>query len=657
MTNNIYVQAGIRLHVTGVGGYSFIASNGVSTIEVGTQDNDSFIGPYASPCTIGITPQEGSALFCDDTGFPASANINAGLNGPFISGGQSSSKFLVGKMSGPVLRACEFGASFNELNDRFGLGFSSPVNITGAVTVYGNLLFPSGSCLIEYQASTQSIRCTPQGESTGPYVKVSDGIFNIPSGSSENSLRMSIIARLLPNVDRQDTLTSGTRVWSRPNGSWKYQLSFATNEQVQWTPTMGIGGSQSTDIAGRMAQVAAVDADLFFMCASGNDSVTGNLSVSQSISTTLANADLVLGTGRAVILQTIPARYGKSASGADLAFTGEWTAQRQANLVSGNRGYVDGAYARVGMYVADWSAATNSVDSHSAALNGYTADGKHCAGGLAHVAAEANLVCLDAILNGYKFSSNIGGGDYYDATLNPGGNLLQTGQGAFVGTGGTKNTGITNTPSWVTATVYAARAWVISSGNLYYSAAGGTSGATAPTHLDGSISDGSVQWQFISSGVVAGLGDGWTATREGTASAYAHSVTGQDGIRWQEFIVYGSAADENAFRVSPVPPTMANIQTGDKLAFDCDVQLSNSRDCYGLFSDMQLTGGLAVIWDNQSMSSIQQGMQWSSGKLAVEPMAIFSGVTTIQPRLHVQSKASGVFRVRFKNVSVRKLAS
>jgi len=546
---------------------------------------------------------------------------------------------------------CEFGASFNELNDRFGLGFSTPVNITGAVTVYGNLLFPSGNCLVEFQAATRSIRCTPQGEAVGPYIPVSDGIFDIPSGSSSNSLRMSIIARSLPTVDCQDVLTSGVRAWSRPNGSWKYQLSCATKERIVWLRTQGIGGSQSTDIAGRMAQIASLPADAYLMCLSGNDSVTGNLPVDVSIAQTLANADVILRTGRPVIAQTLPARYGKDAAGNALTFSGEWTAQRQANIVSSNRGLVAGSYARR-MNVADWSGSTNALDSTSAVYNGHTADGKHAAGGLAHTAADANLAIINAMMIDARVVPNIGGGDYY-SVINPGGNLMQSGEGAFAGSSGALGTG-TATAAWVTATAVPARAYRISSGNLYYAPAAGTTGAVAPTHTSGAISDGGVTWTFVHSGVVAGLADNYTMTVEGAGvNVSTHSWTEKDGTRWQEFVVYGGSADGNAFRVSPRPTVVP--ATGEMCVFDYDWELDNPRDCYGLFCDVVLTGSNAIVWDNQSMSGIQQGIKWTSGKMSVEPMPMLAGVTAVQPRIRTQAKANGAFLVRYKSPSMRKV--
>lgn len=52
-------------------------------------------------------------------------------------------------------------------------------------------------------------------------------------------------------------------------------------------------------------------------------------------------------------------------------------------------------------------------------------------------------------------------------------------------------------PNWVTATSYAAGARTTNGIRFYSTTAGGTSGATAPTHTSGSVSDGGVTWTYL----------------------------------------------------------------------------------------------------------------------------------------------------------------
>jgi hypothetical protein len=51
---------------------------------------------------------------------------------------------------------------------------------------------------------------------------------------------------------------------------------------------------------------------------------------------------------------------------------------------------------------------------------------------------------------------------------------------------------------WTTSTTYAANDYTWYNGNYYTTTSGGTSGATAPTHTSGSVSDGGVTWTYTS---------------------------------------------------------------------------------------------------------------------------------------------------------------
>ena len=50
--------------------------------------------------------------------------------------------------------------------------------------------------------------------------------------------------------------------------------------------------------------------------------------------------------------------------------------------------------------------------------------------------------------------------------------------------------------TWATGVVYGANSYTFYNGNYYSTTAGGTTGATAPTHTSGTVSDGGVSWTF-----------------------------------------------------------------------------------------------------------------------------------------------------------------
>jgi hypothetical protein len=61
--------------------------------------------------------------------------------------------------------------------------------------------------------------------------------------------------------------------------------------------------------------------------------------------------------------------------------------------------------------------------------------------------------------------------------------------------------------NWTTGTIFAANAYCFYNGNYYQTTAGGTTGATAPTHTSGSVSDGGVTWTYYDGAYTSFLAD------------------------------------------------------------------------------------------------------------------------------------------------------
>lgn len=61
--------------------------------------------------------------------------------------------------------------------------------------------------------------------------------------------------------------------------------------------------------------------------------------------------------------------------------------------------------------------------------------------------------------------------------------------------------------TWVTGTTFNTLSYCFYNGNFYYSAAGGTAGATPPTHTSGTVSDGGVYWAYYSAAYTSFLAD------------------------------------------------------------------------------------------------------------------------------------------------------
>jgi hypothetical protein len=61
--------------------------------------------------------------------------------------------------------------------------------------------------------------------------------------------------------------------------------------------------------------------------------------------------------------------------------------------------------------------------------------------------------------------------------------------------------------NWVTGTAFAANSYCFNNGNYYKTTLGGTTGATAPTHTTGSVSDGAVTWTYYDGSYMTFLAD------------------------------------------------------------------------------------------------------------------------------------------------------
>jgi len=110
--------------------------------------------------------------------------------------------------------------------------------------------------------------------------------------------------------------------------------------------------------------------------------------------------------------------------------------------------------------------------------------------------------------------------------------------------------------NWVTATAYSSGAYVRSSNKLYQSTGAGTSGATAPTHSSGTVSDGGVSWTFIAP--FAG----------GTGEAYGNTVIGNrvyrtsGGATYRDATVNGSNTIITSDRIEFFGSGGINVVTG-----------------------------------------------------------------------------------------------
>jgi parallel beta-helix repeat protein len=96
---------------------------------------------------------------------------------------------------------------------------------------------------------------------------------------------------------------------------------------------------------------------------------------------------------------------------------------------------------------------------------------------------------------GIGISGNFGGCGQYNTVT---GNVCDDDQATPTQAQGVKEAGLAYTV-WASGVVTASNQYVRNGNNVYYSTNAGTTGATGPTHTSGTVSDGGVNWRYITS--------------------------------------------------------------------------------------------------------------------------------------------------------------
>lgn len=557
-------------------------------------------------------------------------------------------------MNRPIKKILPVGDSITALTSAIGLDFGQTVNVTGVggtgVHIYGSMSCPTGTGTLTYTKSTNSLTWAAPGDTAGPPLVAVDGIFVLESSTAGAALTVPITSRLLPASDKTDSLASGIRYNRRLPGGWVGIIDALTNGRFTFLPNLGIGGNGDPDFALRIGQAINSDADIFLTQFGTNNIAALSMTPAAATTAALANWDTLLATGRPVIVVLIPPRN-------------DTTAVVNAKLQSANKGLVEAAKTRPGLYIADcWSKMVDPSSATGAAKTGMlTGDLVHPASGGGYEIAEPVARILNVISPDDRSSQNIGKGTLYDAVNNPGGNLINSNQGAFDSSGapGAPGTGAIITAAWAATTAQAALTCVIANGNLYYTPAGGTTGSTAPSHQVGDAVDGTVTWRFLNSGASVGFGTNWTMGRSTGSSLTTFASKYADpngGPEWQQFTCLGATVDYEKIRIFCNAITNANVAAGSTLDYWFDYEVSG-QGCSGITAEILLTGGNLPTWDAYHLQDLPQGLR-SGGRFKFNRLDSFpSGVTGIQPRITFGSKIGVVFSLRLRSVDCHKVVA
>lgn len=508
----------------------------------------------------------------------------------------------------PMRTIARIGDSRSQLADQFGTYFNTPTNINnnGAVpSVRASLACPSGTGTIRYFAATKTMSWQWGGDATpGPEVAVKDGIFTLTTATSNANIEIRVIARILPTIDKQDTITaSATKSWRRLVGSGLYATDALTRSRFIFK-NYGISGSSSIDVSNHYQDVINSGADVIIDETGTNDIIALTMAPATSAAIRASNWDKALAMGIPVLAHLIAPRGGVGTITSESALT----ATQAFNISTANKLYIENAKKRPGVYIIDSVSKTVKVGTTIMQIKDfYTTDGVHDSGGLAYEVAECEANILNILCPDDSLTMNVGAGSYYNATSNITGNLMPVGQAWFSGTGGVANTGVT---------------------------------------------------------VGTGLAAGFTISRSigSSASAVANKATATDGgADWQEFVVSGATqavaqgVKNETFLMYSGYPSNGNFSAGDLVTGSVEYEISGAG-CTGIQFEVLLTVTPGIQWQAFQLGEVVQGIR-KNGVIALEPITWQPNISGVLPRILFSSKEGATFTIRFRNLDLRKVVA
>lgn len=563
-----------------------------------------------------------------------------------------------------IKNIASIGDSIITYQGSFGYAFTG-LTITGVELRGGSINTPSGTASLTWNVTNSTLTYTAPGDTAGTPVVVTDGMFELTSGTSAYTLRVGVFTRLLPSITKTDTLTTGIRYWRRSSGSFQYIIDALTNRRFNFMRDFGIGGNTTADMVKRYAQIVNANPDLILENGGTNDTVAASATPQSIAQNRSANWELAKAAGIPVLALLISPRSGaltaKGAAGTDSASVTTFGPR----IVQANNLITAAAQAPGNSSIMIMDNVTNLTDTVTGKVLDYaTEDGLHLGGNGALEYAYPVVAALNVMSPDTKSTCNISNVSYYNATTNPTGNLLGVGQGSFQGTGGTVSGRSSLTPAWAATTAIVKDGHVIVGGNLYRALNAGTTGSTAPSHNMGSVVDGSVTWMFMSSGVTSGFGAGWTLQAGGTSvTVSTHKVAdARSGLGWQEFIIQNATVNELAgtaeeITMYPGYPQVSQFTTGDLIDTSVQVQMpyDQGRFCHGLRFETIYVGA-TITHDNRCFEYCSQGINYPLPfTLALEPLPFQAGITALLPRIFIQAKAGATAYVRIRSLDVHKI--
>lgn len=594
------------------------------------------------------------------------------------------------------------------------------VTATGApgITDIANLLFergwPTGNATFEVDYNKRRGRVAANGETFGPWVKIAGGgVFRLYSSGGKH---MTVFCRARSySASGVVTVTAnviGDAWWTYGTGNFAGLLDALTGHRIEIAqPLLGVPGDSHLDVDLRLQQAIDQGSHVIWSVLGTNSIVAAGLTPAQTLALEFKNYQRATAAGCIWISTAILPRFGPEGDNG-------YTLSLQQDITNYNNMLYAMARQYPNWYVVDADGAADFANNWRALAN-MTTDGLHVKAGMSIISVRQAVSILEKVWPTFRASPKLASSaQVYDAVKNPGGNLLTNGLGSlitgdlwaattayalnalisttggriyrvttagtsgasepvhtsgaaangtaqmtFVSNGGTAGTGVTMAPVWAASTAYAVDDVYITGGRLYRVVVAGTSGTTAPVHTAGVATDGTLQAQYLMSGVsaIGCLPAGWSFQRltpSGTSmTGKAYKYRDADGQGLGMFMT--SAIGGETIWGWAAGVSNSNMALGDIVDLGADFHVIG-EGCYGVAVTMIPDGPMRTSSDVRAgqLMEVESGFEGKATVCVPPGNGWIPGVTNSAPiRLYAYSKAGGAFVCKMSNAFVRKVLS